>query len=44
VLDWNPARGFYGRLGIEARSAWVPYGATGAVLRRLASENVGDTE
>jgi GNAT superfamily N-acetyltransferase len=44
VLDWNPARSFYGRLGIEARSAWVPYGATAAVLRRLASEDVGDPE
>jgi GNAT superfamily N-acetyltransferase len=44
VLDWNPARGFYGRLGIEARSAWVPYGATGAALRRLAAEDVGGAE
>src|SRR5262244_2031404 len=44
VLDWNPARGFYGRLGIEARSAWVPYGATGATLRSLADEDAGDTE
>jgi GNAT superfamily N-acetyltransferase len=47
VLDWNPARGFYGRLGIEARrvpSAWVPYGAAGDVLRRLAAEDTGDGE
>ena len=44
VLDWNPARGFYQRLGIEARSAWVPYGTTGAALRRLAGEDVGDGE
>jgi GNAT superfamily N-acetyltransferase len=44
VLDWNPARGFYQRLGIEARSAWVPYGATGAALCRLAGEDVGDSE
>jgi len=44
VLDWNPARGFYQRLGMEARSAWVPYGATGATLRRLADEDVGDGE
>jgi GNAT superfamily N-acetyltransferase len=44
VLDWNPARSFYGRLGIEARSAWVPYGATGAALRRLAAEDVADAE
>jgi GNAT superfamily N-acetyltransferase len=44
VLDWNPAREFYQRLGIEARNAWVPYGATGAALRRLAAEDVGDAE
>ena len=44
VLDWNPARSFYGRLGIEARSLWVPYGATGAALHRLADDDVGDTE
>src|SRR5882724_2676589 len=24
VLDWNPARGFYRRLGIEARTEWQP--------------------
>jgi GNAT superfamily N-acetyltransferase len=44
VLDWNPARSFYERLGIEARTAWVPYGATGDALRRLAAEDVGDAE
>jgi GNAT superfamily N-acetyltransferase len=44
VLDWNPAHGFYQRLGIEARSGWVPYGATGDALRRLAGEDVGDSE
>ena len=44
VLDWNPAREFYQRLGIDARNAWVPYGATGAALRRLAGKDAGDTE
>jgi GNAT superfamily N-acetyltransferase len=44
VLDWNPARNFYRRLGIEARSAWVPYDAAGAALRCLADDDVGDTE
>jgi len=44
VLDWNPAREFYQRLGIEARTAWVPYGATGSALRRLAGEDVADSE
>jgi GNAT superfamily N-acetyltransferase len=39
VLDWNPARGFYQRLGIEARSECLPYGATGETLRRLAAED-----
>jgi GNAT superfamily N-acetyltransferase len=39
VLDWNSARGFYRRLGIEARSEWLPYGATGEALRRLAAED-----
>ena len=42
VLDWNPARGFYARLGIEARNEWRPYSATGDVLRRLAAEGAGD--
>ena len=47
VLDWNPARGFYGRLGIEARrtpSGWVPYGMTGDALCRLAAQDRGDTD
>jgi GNAT superfamily N-acetyltransferase len=39
VLDWNPASGFYQRLGIEARSEWLPYGASGEALRRLAAED-----
>lgn len=42
VLDWNPARGFYHRLGIEPRADWQPYGATGERLRRLAAEDLGD--
>ena len=40
VLDWNPARGFYHRLGAERRNEWLPYGATGEALRRLAAEDV----
>jgi GNAT superfamily N-acetyltransferase len=40
VLDWNPARGFYRRLGFEPRAEWQPWGATGEVLRRLAAEDV----
>jgi hypothetical protein len=42
VLDWNPARGFYHRLGIAARNEWQPYGATGDALRRLAAQDVRD--
>jgi GNAT superfamily N-acetyltransferase len=42
VLDWNPARGFYHRLGIRARNEWVPHGATGEALRRLAAGDLKD--
>jgi GNAT superfamily N-acetyltransferase len=41
VLDWNPARGFYHRLGAERRAAWLPYGATGEALLGLAAEDAG---
>jgi GNAT superfamily N-acetyltransferase len=41
VLDWNPARQFYRRIGIEARDEWLPHGATGEALRRLASQDGG---
>jgi GNAT superfamily N-acetyltransferase len=44
VLDWNPAREFYRRLGIEARSEWQPYSATGEVLRRLAAQDRVDVD
>lgn len=36
VLDWNPARGFYARLGLEQLAAWLPYRASGEALRALA--------
>ena len=39
VLDWNPARGFYQRLGIGSRSEWLPHSATGETLRRLAAQD-----
>jgi GNAT superfamily N-acetyltransferase len=38
VLDWNPARGFYERLGINLNQGWLPYRARGEVLARLAAE------
>jgi GNAT superfamily N-acetyltransferase len=44
VLNWNPARGFYHRLGIEARSEWQPYGATDEALRRLAANDISDDD
>ncbi len=36
VLDWNPAREFYHRLGIEPLEAWRPYRMNEAAIRRLA--------
>ena len=42
VLAWNPAGGFYRRLGIDARDDWQPYGATAGALRRLAAQDVED--
>ena len=39
VLDWNPARGFYHRLGLAHRGEWLSYGADEPALRRLAAED-----
>ena len=40
VLDWNPARGFYQRLGIAPpKTNWLPYQITSAALRQLAAED-----
>lgn len=39
VLDWNPARAFYGRLGFSHLGEWLRYGADEAALRRLAAED-----
>jgi GNAT superfamily N-acetyltransferase len=36
VLDWNPARGFYERIGCRPLDEWVRYRAEGEALRRLA--------
>ena len=38
VLDWNPARDFYHRLGLEHRSDWVSYRIAGAALQALAAK------
>jgi len=39
VLDWNPAREFYHRLGIGHIGEWLGYGADEKVLLRLAAED-----
>ncbi len=44
VLDWNPAHGFYHRLGISTRSEWLPHRATGETLRGLAAQDAGDDD
>ncbi|HJU19647.1 MAG TPA: GNAT family N-acetyltransferase [Stellaceae bacterium] len=39
VLTWNPARGFYRRLGFAASEEWQPWGGAGEVVHRLARED-----
>jgi GNAT superfamily N-acetyltransferase len=39
VLDWNPARGFYHRIGMQHLGEWLRYGADAEALRRLAAAN-----
>ena len=41
VLDWNPARNFYHRLGMGHLGEWLRYGADLEVLGRLATEDRG---
>lgn len=38
VLDWNPARGFYDRVGFKRLEEWLPYRLTGAALAALADD------
>jgi len=38
VLDWNPARDFYHRLGLQHRSDWQLYRITGEALAALAAK------
>ena len=42
VLDWNPARNFYHRLGMQHLGEWLRYGANDEALRRLAAEDASD--
>jgi GNAT superfamily N-acetyltransferase len=37
VLDWNPARAFYDRLGFTQVEEWRPYQLSGDALARLAA-------
>jgi GNAT superfamily N-acetyltransferase len=39
VLDWNPARDFYARLGLDHLGEWLRYGGDGEALKRLAAED-----
>lgn len=38
VLDWNPTREFYHRLGILHKEEWLPYRMTQPALARLGDE------
>jgi len=38
VLDWNPARGFYEKIGLRWIKNWLPYRLGGAALEKLADE------
>jgi GNAT superfamily N-acetyltransferase len=40
VLHWNPARGFYDRLGFRQSADWLPYRLSGDALARLAEETL----
>jgi GNAT superfamily N-acetyltransferase len=44
VLDWNPARNFYHRLGMEHLGEWLRYGAGEAALLRLAAEDLPEPD
>ncbi len=39
VLDWNPARGFYQRIGVRWISNWLPYRLSGEALEKLATSS-----
>jgi hypothetical protein len=40
VLEWNPARRFYEKLGLGHVGDWLRYGGNEAALRRLADTDV----
>lgn len=38
VLNWNPARDFYSRIGLTHMEEWLPYRLTGTALADLAAQ------
>jgi GNAT superfamily N-acetyltransferase len=38
VLDWNPARGFYEKIGFRWIKNWLPYRLSGEALDKLAAD------
>jgi GNAT superfamily N-acetyltransferase len=40
VLDWNPARDFYRRVGFAQRREWLLYHLTGDKLAALAADDI----
>jgi GNAT superfamily N-acetyltransferase len=36
VLDWNPARGFYEKIGLRWIKNWLPYRLSGEALAKIA--------
>ncbi|MDI1284778.1 MAG: GNAT family N-acetyltransferase [Reyranella sp.] len=42
VLDWNPARGFYERMGFRWIKNWLPYRLSGEALVSLAKPSSTD--
>jgi GNAT superfamily N-acetyltransferase len=41
VLEWNPARAFYRRLGFDHNKDWLPYRLSGIRLKAMAAEDSG---
>ena len=39
VLDWNPARGFYEKIGFKWIKNWLPYRLSGEALASLARQS-----
>ena len=42
VLDWNPARGFYEKIGFKWIRNWLPYRLSGEALENLAGPRASD--